>query len=607
MVASCLTAAGAFLSLFIGPDGGPREGSIYLPEKVVDIERASQSIGSLGRSAGKRISGYFSNRPVQLGDTTGPGPHDESALDFVGPSQDREGASSRHAGNLPRTFTQQVDDETGGPPSPSADGDYTITTANPTEMGRPRGMSDASAWSNRYSRTDYRRQGILAAGSAYGYERRGSRSSALRPAIASYGATYGQQADDRPRSLFHGSQSGITNNPYAPDFETLGQPKPELNFAQRFLLANDDAVLSLTDLWVAAATNGDDAYSTIEEDVFDEDDDDQTRDAMDDESRIESSVVESDLASEDGERSPLLAPRHLPPLNFAQRKWSRGAGSDTTSNSFARPRMARKSSSGTRVPSIYSNTGLERPTSPLGMLSPPLQQNPPLLRTPTFDPSLANIPESRRVSVSGSPERSDAATVVGQVAKPASIWSMLPLVIIAHYGIMSWSSSAFDQVFMGFLVTPFASGGLGLTAAHFAELIAAMAVCQMYFQFYWFPFITGKFSQVTVWRIGLAMYLPCYTLFPFLRNFLHPSTDVTVMSGMILFAAFRYLANVTAFTSISILINASCLDPKLVPLANGLAQTTSSAARSIGPIIGGMVWAQSVSCSHFRIGPHLRS
>lgn len=34
--------------------------------------------------------------------------------------------------------------------------------------------------------------------------------------------------------------------------------------------------------------------------------------------------------------------------------------------------------------------------------------------------------------------------------------------------------------------------------------------------------------------------------------------------------------------------------PHLVPLANGLAQTTSSAARFIGPIIGGIVWMRSV-------------
>lgn len=37
---------------------------------------------------------------------------------------------------------------------------------------------------------------------------------------------------------------------------------------------------------------------------------------------------------------------------------------------------------------------------------------------------------------------------------------------------------------MAYLVTPFSSGGLGLNAVHYAELIAAMAFCQIGFQFY---------------------------------------------------------------------------------------------------------------------------
>ena len=51
-------------------------------------------------------------------------------------------------------------------------------------------------------------------------------------------------------------------------------------------------------------------------------------------------------------------------------------------------------------------------------------------------------------------------------------------------------------------------------------------------------------------------------------------------------------ANVTSFPAITIL-NAST-PPTLIPLANGLAQTTSSAARFVGPICGGLVWARSI-------------
>ena len=81
-----------------------------------------------------------------------------------------------------------------------------------------------------------------------------------------------------------------------------------------------------------------------------------------------------------------------------------------------------------------------------------------------------------------------------------------------------------------------------------------MAICQMAFQFYFYPTVgppRGKFTHLAMFRMGLAIYLPCYVLFPFLRNFI-TSTDVTVMSGMILFASLRWLANVTAFTAVTI-------------------------------------------------------
>lgn len=40
-----------------------------------------------------------------------------------------------------------------------------------------------------------------------------------------------------------------------------------------------------------------------------------------------------------------------------------------------------------------------------------------------------------------------------------------------------------------FLVTPIPSGGLGLTAAHYALLVSVMFLCSMIWQFRFYPFI----------------------------------------------------------------------------------------------------------------------
>ncbi|PWN53900.1 major facilitator superfamily MFS-1 [Violaceomyces palustris] len=645
MVGASFTALGAFLSLFIGYDGGPRTGSIQLPEKA-DIERATSqaasNMGSIGRNASKRISGYFSNVRASFSNAG------ESALSLsrtntqqMSPSRE----TSEHAGKgLDRTFTQQVDYETGGPPSP-AESDGTIVTRTNMTNGDSAfervSMYGRSPYAG--SRTTERQRNILGGGSAYGYDRRMSRTStAPNQTSGQMSSSFmsGTQAQSQVRDR-NARLSFTSNNQYAPDFEEIGS-RPGLSFAQRFLLSHDDAVFSISDLWVAAAINGDDAYSAMDEDVFEEDDEEQEEglESLDEEEvGDESGSITGDSTGarafgydDEGpsEDSPLLRPRHLPPVNFVQRKMSRGARSDANSAFSGRSRNRTSFSGGYgggRIPSLYANTGMESP-----LLSPGLNVNPissglslagstgglaPPSQRPegAWDPTLAGIPEShsqrnslhtghpQRIGSEVSPDRRSTAMLSaagtedkGLTVSSSSLIALLPTVIIAHYGLMAFHSATFDQIFMAFLVTPEVSGGLGLTASHYAQLISAMACCQLVFQFVFYPKVgppQGKLSHLAMLRLGTAIYLPCYTLFPLLRSMLHPETDALVMSGMILFASMRWLANICAFTAVSVLINAMT-PPHLTPLANGLAQTTSSAARFVGPIIGGMVWAKGI-------------
>ena len=619
LVAATFTAVGSFLTLFIGYDGGPRTGAIQLPEKG-DLERAANQVGSFGRSAGQRISGYFSGARSAA----------ESELSLSGhlgraEQNSRSSTSTPDVGHgpskLPRTFTQQVDYETGGPPSPVPSEGTVITHNNHTANDSGFSRADLAPRRQRlFSRTEERQRAILGGGSAYGYDRRMSRSSAA-PGATNDPSGIAARTESFAHSRTAGRNSFSSTNQYAPDFEEIGQ-RPGLSFAQRFLLAQDDSVFTISDLWVAAAINGDEAY----EDVFEDEEDDYENESYEGGSALDESVAENSIDEEDEEEedpheeSSLLAPRHLAPLNFAQRKMSRAGYSE--SHASSRPRSMRRTS-GTRIPSLYANTGIESPllspayhplspsidavAGPLGV--PP--SGPGQMRADSaWDPTLAGIPEShsnrnslsvpQRRSGGTSPaseyRRSAALSATVAPAKPVSLFTLLPTVIIAHYGLMAFHSSTFDQVFMAFLVTPEPSGGLGLTASHFAQLISAMALCQLIFQFAFYPRVgppQGKLSHLAMLRLGTAIYLPCYTLFPLLRGMLHPRTDGFVMAGMIFFASLRWLANVCAFTAVSVLINAMT-PPHLTPLANGLAQTTSSAARFVGPIIGGLVWAKGI-------------
>lgn len=291
-----------------------------------------------------------------------------------------------------------------------------------------------------------------------------------------------------------------------------------MSMLERFVLANDDAVLSITDLWVAAATNNDEGHPMGDSpnEPFHEDDDGSEHD----EPYHDTPPL---FGTSFADREAPRAQPYLPPAHFA--KMHRG-----------RSQMSRMS-------------------------------------------KLPDPVEAAEVS-----------------EMPTSLWVLIPVVVIAHYATLSFHSSMFDQIFLSFLVTPEPSGGLGLNAGHYAALIASMALCQLLFQFRVYPNVgppNGPLSHLSMLQWGLVLYLPCYTLFPFLRTFLLPNTDVLVMLAMIACATLRWLANVVSFTAIMVLLNA-WTPPHLVPLANGLAQTVSSAARCVGPIIGGMVWAQSI-------------
>uniref|UniRef100_V5ENI9 Major facilitator superfamily (MFS) profile domain-containing protein n=2 Tax=Kalmanozyma brasiliensis (strain GHG001) TaxID=1365824 RepID=V5ENI9_KALBG len=615
LVAASFTLVGSFLTLFIGHDGGPRTGAIALPEKG-DIERAANQVGSFGRSAGQRISGYFGGaRSTTAGESDlslsrNFGNATQASTSGTSTPDISRASQGGTPGRLQRTFTQQVDYETGGPPSPvPSEGGTIITHNNTTINDSGFSRADHAPRRNRlFSRTEERQRAILGVGSAYGYDGHLSRSQAQTGTTATDRHGSAVRAESFAQSRTAGRNSFSSTNQYAPDFEQIGQ-RPGLSFAQRFLLAQDDSVFTISDLWVAAAINGDEAY----EDVF-EDDDDLENDSYAGES-AEDSLAENSIDEEDEEeeeqdpheRSSLLSPRHLPPLNFAQRKLSTAARSYASS----RPRSMRRSSATARVPSLYANTGIESPLQnpAYNPLSPsidgPLGGGGGGRSDSAWDPTLAGIPESssNRASLSvPTPRRSTAGSPASQrqsMAFPTptpSLFTLLPTAIIAHYGLMAFHSSTFDQVFMAFLVTPEPSGGLGLTASHYAQLISAMAFCQLIFQFVFYPRVgppQGPLSHLAMLRLGTAIYLPCYTLFPLLRGMLHPQTDGFVMGGMILFASMRWLANVCAFTAVSVLINAMT-PPHLTPLANGLAQTTSSAARFVGPIVGGLVWAKGI-------------
>uniref|UniRef100_A0A0K3CNN8 Palmitoyltransferase DHHC domain-containing protein n=1 Tax=Rhodotorula toruloides TaxID=5286 RepID=A0A0K3CNN8_RHOTO len=560
LVAGSVTLFGGFLSLFLNRDGGQRTGGIHLPTEK-DVEVAASRLSRAKDWLAARLSPLFAKMPrfprrppIQLSQSSG--------------------AVSLH------TPTQ------GAPPPLSSPTD-TAAERNP--------LADRRASFRQY-------------GSAYGY------SSSRRPSQSGFERDSGLRIPSMRRRQFR-SVSMATSARYDPENEV------DHSFAERLLLANNQAVFSLSDVFLAKAA-ADDQFTAIEYEgsVFERDDDE--------ESRIEG--IEADANSEYGDIGFGTAPPSMEDLRGEAARQAVQHDKDTSAAaagiprptspvSSAAPRRANalvspnrervvsyapsaprlrrfSNASSVRPMSIYSNTGLAPETiaSSAAQLVAVSAQQP---NESAFAP-MAGIPESRPASIVEHPdEASDAGTAVPEPGPTALLWS-LPLAMICQYLCVGLHGTACDQLFTSFLVTPLASGGLGLTADHYAMLVAIMFFFSMVWQFKFYPTVgppTGPLSHLSMFRLGLILYVPVYLLFPELRGLIAvEGENGLVFLGMVVLSALRYLANACAYTAVMVLINVMT-PAELVPLANGLAQSCISLARFIGPLLGGSVFAASIA------------
>ncbi|GAA5981662.1 hypothetical protein JCM10908_004557 [Rhodotorula pacifica] len=566
LLAGSVTLFGGVLSLFLDRNGGQRTGGIHLPTEK-DVETATTVLGRVRDTIVSRASSLlqrFPRRPpIQLNESTG-----------------NVSLHSAHA---------QVPPLVSPAPSPALSPGDGASERNP--------LSDRLGSVRQY-------------GSAYGYSNSGRYASQ-----SAFERDSGLRIPSMRRRGYR-SVSMATSNRYDSENEV------NHSFAERLLLANNQAVFSLSDVFLAKAA-ADDQFTAIEAEgsIFERDEDEESRiegtdvdanseygdvgfgtapPSMED---LRGEAARQDLeraAVQQDELSPLpprptspsllAATRRRPDLLSPQRERDRAASYAPSGQRLRRFSGA----SSVRPMSIYSNTGLapESLAASAAQLVAVSAQQP---NDSAFAPMQA-IPETRAPSIIEHPSPVSEAGIAAPSA--ASLVWQLPLAMILQYLCVGLHGTACDQLFTSFLVAPIASGGLGLTADHYAMLVAIMFFFSMVWQFKFYPTVgppNGPLSHLSMFRIGLILYVPVYLLFPELRGLIKvEGENGLVMLGMVVLSALRYLANACAYTAVMVLINVMT-PAELVPLANGLAQSCISLARFIGPLLGGSVFAASIA------------
>jgi hypothetical protein len=384
-----MSLQGSLLSLFLAPDGGPREGAIRLPpEKITDVTHPTT------------IPEEESLPPSPL-DTL---PRKASLYDGL------RKASRTFSG----VFASRVPDST----SPPA-----VALSQSPSTNRP---------FPRTSRADGYAYGYGGAGRAFSFRSRlGSNMS---------GASYrrGSQSNFRRRAS---NMTAIAGEGAPRSFGA----DSELSFAQRLLMANENAVTNIADLWVAAAMNVDNEEVFENDDtelegpyesVFDLDGDDQNENPP---------TGAEDTATERGKRitgafSPSMpstrrsshaspfrrpsSPRHQAPQSPQRRRSSLQYG--TTGQPFDVAAPPRRFSNA--VPGIFAHSGVKTP--------PAVAEAQRLLNAP--EPSQAQDGADNIPSVEG--------------LQPG-LMSQLPFAIIFEYGWLALHTTMHDMIFLTYVVS----------------------------------------------------------------------------------------------------------------------------------------------------------
>ncbi|KAJ4473031.1 hypothetical protein J3R30DRAFT_3296642 [Lentinula aciculospora] len=562
VMAAFVTLSGSFLGCFLGPDGGPRQGAIQLlPEKIYDhppiLEEEEESTPP---------SPIFEDQE----------PHGT----FTGSL--RRSIGKKISGYL---VSRVPDPSTGYETPPSLQPAVPMSTG--ARLERTRTVSNPKP--NRFN------------GSAYGY-------GSYRNRLAS-NATLARRLSNRRGSTVSYGRRSSNNADGLPLRESFNN---NMNFAQRLLMANENAVTNIADLWVAAAMNVDN------EDPF-ESDSDVGSDGADDDSDHDDPF--GDFAADDIPASPTtprprrssrasLGSSSLRPAIGSVRQQPLGSPRRPSVPSRAIPirqsPLSSPSEHGTptsrrfsNVPSIFSHPGVRTPSAVLDAQQLLLRDEQELTSEMNENRNLEPILESGGRASTIVPYEDEVT-----LEKPPSLSSQIPVLVIIQYGLLALHSTTHDQIFMSYLVTDYNSGGLNLNAGHFAQLIALMCLAQIFYQFYLYPYVyppRGRFSHLTMFRLGTLLFIPSYLSVVLYRvPFASEEEDgnLPLMTGylsLLLFipSALRFCGGTFGYTAISILLN-YMTPPNAVGFANGIAQSIVSLARCIGPVMGGWLWSVSI-------------
>ena len=175
--------------------------------------------------------------------------------------------------------------------------------------------------------------------------------------------------------------------------------------------------------------------------------------------------------------------------------------------------------------------------------------------------------------------------------KHAQKISSKSICITIAYSILSFQDIIFSELFPLWAVaqTP---QGLGWTAKDIGACLSIIGVISIICQIVLYPKFSQCFSPLSLYSVPMIGYLLVYTGLPLIPKLISSESTSLTWFCTILLLGLKNITGNFVFTSVMILVSNSASKDNLGYI-NGIAQAGAALARTMGPIVGGTIWAWS--------------
>ncbi|KAF2212278.1 hypothetical protein CERZMDRAFT_41483 [Cercospora zeae-maydis SCOH1-5] len=199
------------------------------------------------------------------------------------------------------------------------------------------------------------------------------------------------------------------------------------------------------------------------------------------------------------------------------------------------------------------------------------------------------------------------------------IWTKNVLFTLLAHGLLAMHVGTFNNLWFVFLSTPRYSpdakqeklllpesykphlpftftGGLALPPPAIGTALAILGVIGISLQLLVFPPVSFWLGTIRSYRLSLLLFPISYFLAPYLAIVPSTSSPPAQASGLLiwlyitLILAVQVMARTFALPSTAILVNNSSPHPSVLGSIHGIAQSVSSATRTIGPVLAGHIY-----------------